>query len=649
MAANRHIDKVCCCALALALLLTALFVNGRALGLQPLTQEVGYESRLFDTGRVHTIDIVMDGWEEFLDACEDEEYRACHVAVDGESYRNVGLRAKGNTSLSSVSQMGSDRYSFKLEFDQYDGSQTYHGLDKLCLNNLIQDNTYMKDYLTYQMMGAFGVDSPLCSYAYITVNGEDWGLYLAVEGVEDGFLRRNYGSGHGELYKPDSMSFGGGRGNGRGFDMQGFMDQSGSGDDSKEEDGQAMPGGFPQGTGDSQAMPGGLPQGTGDSQAMPGGFPQGTGDSQAMPGGLPQGTGDGQDLPGGFPQDMEGFSPPGRGGFGGMGSSDVKLQYIDDDPDSYPNIFDNAKTKVSEGDKERLISSLQSLSQYEGLEDVLDMEEVLRYFVVHSYVVNGDSYTGTMVHNYYLYEENGQLSMIPWDYNLAFGTFQGGDGTSAVNDPISQALSDRPMQAWIFSDEAYTAQYHQLYASFLDSVDPEGMISQAYALIAPYVEKDPTKFCTYAEFENGVAVLGDFCALRAESVRGQLAGTVPGTEDGQVADTSLLVDASQLSLGDMGSMADTGGGFGPGQAREEGGFVPQAPGQGDGGSTQAPEESEASAQPPGAEGRESRQPPTSPQYGWGAGEGHPLAGPLLLGGSALALAAGLLFAKFFKA
>lgn len=36
-------------------------------------------------------------------------------------------------------------------------------------------------------------DAPLCSYGYITVNGSDWGLYLAVEGVEDSFLRRNYG------------------------------------------------------------------------------------------------------------------------------------------------------------------------------------------------------------------------------------------------------------------------------------------------------------------------------------------------------------------------------------------------------------------------------------------------------------------------
>ena len=87
----------------------------------------------------------------------------------------------------------------------------------------------MKDYLAYTLMGDFGVAAPLCSYAYITVNGEDWGLYLAVEGVEDAFLKRNCGSDYGNLYKPDSLSFGGGRGNGKDFNMEDFQFDKDSG------------------------------------------------------------------------------------------------------------------------------------------------------------------------------------------------------------------------------------------------------------------------------------------------------------------------------------------------------------------------------------------------------------------------------------
>ena len=232
----------------------------------------------------------------------------------------------------------------------------------------------------------------------------------------------------------------------------------------------------------------------------------------------------------------------GNGGFGGMGSSETKLQYIDDDPASYSTIFESAKTNVTEADQARLIASLKQLSEYENLEEVVNAEDVLRYFVVHNYVVNGDSYTGSMIHNYYLYEEDGRLSMIPWDYNLAFGTFQGNNTSSAVNDDIDEVLSDRPMQAWIFSDETYSQQYYALYAELLEQVDVQAIIDNAYQLITPYVEKDPTAFCTYDEFQTGVEALKEFCTLRSESILLQLSG---GTE---------TVDAGTLDLSDLGNM-----------------------------------------------------------------------------------------------
>lgn len=461
MATHRHINKLCAAATFLALFLTFLLMNGEALGMQAAARIMGYENRLFDTGFVHSIDIVTDGWEDFLANCEDEEYVMCSLVIDGELYKNVGIRAKGNTSLRTVSAMGSSRYSFKVEFDAYDSAGSYHGLDKLCLNNMIQDTTYMKDYLTYQMMEAFGVDAPLCSYVYITVNGEDWGLYLAVEGVEEAFLERNYGSNYGALYKPDSQN----------------TAEAGFGNN-----------------------------------------------------------------------------------FGGMGSSDVKLQYIDDNPDSYSNIFENAKTNISEQDKSRLIRSLQAISENQAIEKTVNIDEVLRYFVVHNFVCNDDSYTGTMVHNYYLYEKDGQLSMIPWDYNLAFGTFKPTDASKTINSPIdtpvSGSLDDRPMLAWIFNNAEYTEIYHQYFAEFLESTDFTAMIEKTAELIAPYVQKDATGFYGYEAFETGTTALKKFCTLRAESIRGQLAGDIPATTEGQNTDSSALIDASHLTLSDMGAMND---------------------------------------------------------------------------------------------
>lgn len=551
MSAHKSIDRICVAIVALTIAVAFIFCGGKAFGIQTTARAIGYENRLFDKSRVHTLDIVIDDWDSFISTCESEEYSPCNVIIDGEAVRNVGIRGKGNTSLSSVKNMDSERYSFKIEFDQYDSTKSYHGLDKLCLNNIIQDNTYMKDYLAYKLMYDFGVDAPLCSYVYITVNGEDWGLYLAVEAIEDSFLTRNYGSNYGDLYKPDAMGFGGGRGNGKDFSMTDFMEENS--DDTEdttnaETEQSESKGGRPDFGGNMPDMGGEMPSDFDPSQMF-----GGDGEKSGFGGGMPNMGG------GGF-----------GGGFG-MGSSDVKLQYIDDDADSYSNIFNNAKTTVNTADQNRLIRSLKALSEQSDIESTVNVEEVIHYFVVHDFLCNGDSYTGQMIHNYYLYEEEGQLSMIPWDYNLAYGSFMGGMGSSSVNSPIdtpvSGGMSDRPMIAWIFDSEEYTEQYHELFGEFLDSVDFAQLVSDTAALIDEYVEKDPTKFCTYDEFKAGVEAISKFCTLRAESVSGQLDGTIPSTTEGQQADSSALVDDSELNSSDMGSMGGGGGfgGFGGGQ------------------------------------------------------------------------------------
>lgn len=531
MSTSKHFNRICAVVMVLCLAVTLMLCFPDAVGIQAAPKTLGYESRLFDTSYVHSIDIVMDDWDSFIENCESEEYSSCAVVIDGESYKNIAIRAKGNTSLSQVSNYGSDRYSFKLEFDHYSDSTTCHGLDKLCLNNIIQDNTYMRDYLCYTMMNYAGVSSPLCSFAYITVNGEDWGLYLAVEAVEDSFLERNYDS-TGNLYKPDSTSMGGGRGNGKDFDQDDFdlskfdkfnTENSGKNDTSDSTE-----------TSSKNNFP----------PPQMGNFGGGKGNN---------------------------------GGFGGMGSDDVKLIYTDDDFDSYENIFDSAKTDITDSDKARLINSLKVLNSDDAASAV-DVDAVIKYFAVHNFVCNFDSYTGSMIHNYYLYEKDGILSMIPWDYNLAFGGFVGGsDSTSMINYPIDSPVSggdtdSRPMLAWIFADEEYTELYHEALSEFIANYFESGYfgeeIDRVTALISPYVEKDPTKFCTYDEFTEGVAALKEFCTLRAESVRGQLDGTIPSTSDAQSEDSFALISGSSVNISAMGSM--NGGGMGGG--RQDGGF-----------------------------------------------------------------------------
>ncbi len=562
MSKHKYTNIVCIAVVVAMLALTVAFIYSPNLGVTVAHAQPEYASTLFSTDKVHTIDIqVKDAdWEDMLENAQAEEYIEATVVIDGEKVSGVGLRPKGNSSLSMIASSDSDRYSLKIEFDHFSDGISYYGLDKLALNNIAQDNTYMKDYITYQMMNEMGADAPLSSFIWVKVNGEDWGLYLAAEGIEESFAKREYGSNFGEIYKPDTMDMN---------DAANFQ---------RDDNGE---GGFPGG-------------GDGEMPQIPG-FGGKNGEMSDY-GNMP-GIGQGKDG-----DTAEGN---GRGGFGGFGGGATALVYSDDDPDSYSAIFDNSIFSASESDKKRLIESLKQLNEGENIEGVVDVDEVIRYFVVHNFVLNSDSYTGNMTHNYYLAENNGQLSMIAWDYNLAFGGMGGfgmgggmgrmfgGENTeqtetesetttdeaaTLVNYPIdspllSGSIDDKPMISWIFNNEEYLEKYHEVYAEYAEyfiSGKFAEMYDNAIALISPYVEKDPTAFCTYGEFQKGSSALREFCLLRAESISGQLDGTIASTSDEQTATNNEgFVDASGI---DMESMGSNSMGFGRARVNQFPGF-----------------------------------------------------------------------------
>ena len=128
MSKHKWTDRICCIAIVLSMVLALFMTKAESLGVTNSRLTADYESTLFDTSKVHTIDIVMDDWDNFISECTSEEYSACSVVIDNEAYKNVAIRAKGNTSLTQVASYGNDRYSFKIEFDHYDSTKNYYGL-----------------------------------------------------------------------------------------------------------------------------------------------------------------------------------------------------------------------------------------------------------------------------------------------------------------------------------------------------------------------------------------------------------------------------------------------------------------------------------------------------------------------------------------
>ena len=170
-----------------------------------------------------------------------------------------------------------------------------------------------------------------------------------------------------------------------------------------------------------------------------------------------------------------------------------------------------------------------------------------------------------MLHNYYLLEEDGVLSMLPWDYNLAFGAFVNSgqgmtDATSIINYGIDSPLSgtteeERPMWNWIASNEEYLEKYHLIYdellENYFESGEFEQEITRVYEMIKPYVEKDTSAFYSVEEFESAYETLKEFCLLRSESIRLQLNGELATITTEQNEEN--MVDASQINIQDMGS------------------------------------------------------------------------------------------------
>ena len=526
-----------------------------------------YADSLFDTSYVHEInvEIAEDDWKDLLsNPLEKTKYKA-DVTIDGEKVENVSFATKGNTSLSQVASSDSDRYSFKINFGKYEKGQTYQGLDKLNLNNIMSDATYMKDYLSYMIMREAGVSESLTSYVSLSVNGELHGLYIAIEDVSDSMLERNTQSSDGALYKPETER----------------LDNAGGGSDGKQGDMKQPP------SGDNQNQQGGMQPPQGDRQMPQGDFqpPTNSDGEIEMPSGdrqMPQGdfqpptNSDGEiEMPSGNKQMPQG-GPQGMDG----DSNGADLVYSDDNRDSYSDIFDNEENDVSEDDEKELIAAIKALNSGEDIEQYWDMDEVIRYFVAHNFVLNYDSYTGTMLHNYYLYEKDGKVSVLPWDYNLAFGGFQGGsDATSAVNWAIDSPLSGtteekRPLWNAIVSNETYLEKYHQYFSELLANFFENGKyaeeIERVYQMIRPYVEKDPTAFYTVDAFDQAVETLKAFCEKRTESIAKQLSGELGSTTDDQKSEDK--VDASGLTLSVMGSQ---GGGKDGGKGFPNGGEMPQ--------------------------------------------------------------------------
>ncbi|MGV1049534.1 MAG: CotH kinase family protein [Solirubrobacterales bacterium] len=102
----------------------------------------------------------------------------------------VGIRLKGG-KFGSFRPLGG-KAAFKIKFSFVKG-QRFLGLKKMTLNNMVQDESMVAESLAYRAFRALGVPSPRSGYAYLTVNGADYGVYLNIEDLDDVALEKRFG------------------------------------------------------------------------------------------------------------------------------------------------------------------------------------------------------------------------------------------------------------------------------------------------------------------------------------------------------------------------------------------------------------------------------------------------------------------------
>ncbi len=131
----------------------------------------------------------------------------------GKQWYKVGIRFKGNSSLRSTYQKGLKKFSFKLDFDQFEDeypaiqNQRFYGFKQLNLKNNFEDQSFLREKVASDLFYEFGLASPKTAFYQLFVDYGDgpqyFGLYTLVEEVDDTLIKTQFDQQDGNLYKPE--------------------------------------------------------------------------------------------------------------------------------------------------------------------------------------------------------------------------------------------------------------------------------------------------------------------------------------------------------------------------------------------------------------------------------------------------------------
>ncbi|MFI3239111.1 MAG: CotH kinase family protein [Bacteroidales bacterium] len=137
----------------------------------------------------------------------------CTVTYNGTDWYQVGVRFKGNSSLSTAYSSGNQKLSLKLDFDEYEdvypelNNQRFYGFKQLNLNNNYDDSSLMREKVASDLFREFGLASANTSFCTLYIDygsgPEYFGVYTIVEEVDDTVIKTQFSQSTGNIYKPE--------------------------------------------------------------------------------------------------------------------------------------------------------------------------------------------------------------------------------------------------------------------------------------------------------------------------------------------------------------------------------------------------------------------------------------------------------------
>ena len=415
---------------------------------------------------VATVRIVMEeeDWSFCLTNAFEEQYVPGDFWFDDELIPDVGVRPKGNSSLGQAIGWDSPRIPLAVDFNIFNRARNFHGVKKVFLNNGWSDPTLIREVLTYEIFAEAGLPTPRASLVDVWVNETHLGVYTMVEMVDRTFIDHHFDDASGNLYKPELMVA--------------RLDWT-EDDIDADLSSPFMPEPQPRHDPILYTNIGGAPLidllkalGQEDMVAIYTPIPKPEGDLNR---GLP---------PMRMPENL---------------LEAMALKTNENNPD-YTELF--AFLEV--------LNRLPSKNTLEDFEEVMDVDEILKFIAASTVVVHLDNYIG-IGHNNYLYEIDGKFHIIPWDVNMAYGTFNLGIEKEQlinyyIDEPTAGPMVRFPLVFQLLKQPEYLERYRGYVQEIIEGpFNLDKVLARIYELVEmvrPYAQSDTEMFYSFEDWER---------------------------------------------------------------------------------------------------------------------------------------------------